>query len=383
MAARSIAGFGGACTVVRPVSIPLSGPARGQHRGAPVGSLPIRGGNPAMNSRVILTRRPVGWVEPSCFALEDCPEPVAEPGDVIVQAVYLSTDPYLRGRMNEGPSYAASFQLGQPIVSRVVARVIDSRHEGFAVGDFVWGFLDWAQRSRVRRGEGLQRIDPAIGRVSHAISVLGMPGLTAWVGIADLGRPMPGETVYISSAAGTVGQIAGQFARRMGARVVGSAGSDDKVDFLLGRCGFDAAFNYKRIDLDDALRTHCPEGIDVYFDNVGGTTLEAALRHARVGARFPVCGMISGYNALEDPGIRGLHALLVKRIQMTGFIIYDHVHQLPAYLARVGPWVRRGEVVFAEDIVQGIEQAPAALIGMLRGEAIGKRLVQVAPEAAA
>lgn len=335
-----------------------------------------------MNTRIVLARRPVGWVETSCFAVEACPEPQPGPGDVVVQSIYLSTDPYLRGRMNDGPSYAASFQVGAPIVSRVVARVIDSRHEGFAVGDFVWGFLDWAQRSLVRRGQGLQRIDPALGRISHAVSVLGMPGLTAWIGVAELGRPVPGETVYISSAAGAVGQLAGQFARRMGARVVGSAGTDDKVAFLRGRCGFDAAFNYKHSDLDAALREHCPDGIDVYFDNVGGATLEAALRHANVAARFPVCGMISGYNALEDPGIRGLHALLVKRIQMTGFIIYDHVHKLPAYLARVAPWVRRGEIVFHEDIVQGLEHAPAALIGMLRGEAIGKRLVQVAPETA-
>jgi NADPH-dependent curcumin reductase CurA len=335
-----------------------------------------------MNTRIVLARRPVGWVEESCFAFEDCPEPQAGPGDVVVQAIYLSTDPYLRGRMNDGPSYAASFQVGQPIVSRVVARVIDTRHEGYAVGDYVWGFLDWAQRSLVRRGQGLQRIDASLGRVSHAVSVLGMPGLTAWIGVAELGRPVPGETVYISSAAGAVGQLAGQFARRMGARVVGSAGSDDKVAFLRERCGFDAAFNYKAGDLDAALREHCPDGIDVYFDNVGGSTLEAALRHANVAARFPVCGMISGYNALEDTGIRGLNALLIKRIQMTGFIIYDHVHKLPAYLARVAPWVRRGEIVFHEDIVQGIERAPAALIGMLRGEAIGKRLVQVAPETA-
>jgi NADPH-dependent curcumin reductase CurA len=335
-----------------------------------------------MNTRIVLARRPVGWVEASCFAFEACPEPQAGPGDVVVQSVYLSTDPYLRGRMNDGPSYATPFQVGQPIVSRVVARVIDSRHEGFAVGDFVWGFLDWAQRSLVRRGQGLQRIDAELGRVSHAVSVLGMPGLTAWIGVAELGRPVPGETVYVSSAAGAVGQLAGQFARRMGARVVGSAGSDEKVAFLRERCGFDAAFNYRRGDPDAALREHCPDGIDVYFDNVGGSTLEAALRHANVAARFPVCGMISGYNSVEDPGIRGLQALLTKRIRMTGFVIYDHVHKLPAYLARVAPWVSRGEIVFHEDIVQGLERAPEALIGMLRGEAIGKRLVQVAPETA-
>jgi len=159
--------------------------------------------------------------------------------------------------------------------------------------------------------------------------------------------------------------------------VVGSAGSDDKVAYLRERCGFDAVFNYKITPLDDALRQHCPQGIDVYFDNVGGSTLEAALRHANVAARFPVCGMISAYNEVNDSGIRGLQQLLSKRITMTGFIIYDHVHKLPAYQARVAPWLRSGEVVFHEDIVQGLAQAPAALIGMMKGDAMGKRLVQV------
>lgn len=333
-----------------------------------------------MNTHIVLARRPVGWVDESCFAIVPCAEPVCGPQDVLLESVYLSTDPYLRGRMNAGPSYAPGFDVGQPIVSRVVARVIASNNARFQAGDFVWGFLDWALRSVVPRGEGLHQIDPARGRISHALSVLGMPGLTAWVGAVEIGRPAPGDTVYVSSAAGAVGQLAGQFAKRAGARVVGSAGSDDKVDFVRARCGFDAAFNYKTTDLDQALHEHCPQGIDLYFDNVGGTTLEAALRHANVAARVPVCGMISAYNAVDDSGIKGLQALLAKRITMTGFIIYDHVHKLPAYQARVAPWLRSGELVFHEDIVQGIERAPAALIGMMKGEAIGKRLVQVAAE---
>ena len=330
-----------------------------------------------MNTRIVLRQRPTGWVDEACFGVEQVDEPACGPQDVRLQAVYLSTDPYLRGRMNAGPSYAPGFELGQPIISRVVARVIETCNPGFQVGDWVWGFLDWAERSVVPRGEGLHRIDAALGRASHFVSVLGMPGLTAWVGAIELGQPQPGDTVYISSAAGTVGQLAGQFAKRAGARVVGSAGSDDKVAFLRERCGFDAAFNYRSQDLDEALRSHCPQGIDVYFDNVGGSTLEAALRHANVAARFPVCGMISAYNTVGDAGIRGLQALLSKRITMTGFIIYDHVHKLPAYQARVAPWLKSGELVFQEDIVQGIRNAPAALIGMMRGEAIGKRLVQV------
>ena len=331
------------------------------------------------NRHIVLAKRPLGWVDEACFAIEPCAEPPCGPEDVLLQAIYLSTDPYQRGRMNAGPSYAPGFVLGQAIVSRVVARVIASNNARFAVGDFVWGFLDWAQRCVAPRGEGLHKIDPALGRISLAVSALGMPGLTAWVGAIELGRPAPGDTVYISSAAGAVGQLAGQFAKRAGARVVGSAGSDDKVAFLRQRCGFDAAFNYQTTDLDEALRTHCPGGIDVYFDNVGGSTLEAALRHANVAARFPVCGMISAYNAVADAGIKGLQAVLAKRITMTGFIIYDHVHKLAAYQARVAPWLRTGELVFHEDIVQGLDNAPAALIGMMKGAAIGKRLVQVGP----
>jgi NADPH-dependent curcumin reductase CurA len=331
------------------------------------------------NQRIVLAKRPVGWVDETCFAIEPCDEPHCGPEDVLLEAIYLSTDPYLRGRMNAGPSYAPGFVVGQAIVSRVVARVMASNNARYAAGDFVWGFLDWAQRSVAPRGEGLHKIDPALGRISLAVSALGMPGLTAWVGAIELGRPAPGDTVYISSAAGAVGQLAGQFAKRAGARVVGSAGSDDKVDFLRQRCGFDAAFNYKTTDLDQALRTHCPDGIDVYFDNVGGSTLEAALRQANVAARFPVCGMISAYNEVGDAGIKGLQAVLAKRITVTGFIIYDHLHKLAAYQARVAPWLRAGELVFHEDIVQGLENAPAALIGMMRGEAIGKRLVQLSP----
>lgn len=333
-----------------------------------------------MNTRIVLARRPVGWVGEGCFALEQVAEPEPGPEGVLLQAIYLSLDPYLRGRMNEGPSYAPGFALGQTIVSRVVARVIASRNARFQVGDCVWGFLDWAERIAVPRGEGLYRIDPALGRISHAVSVLGMPGLTAWVGMMQIGKPAPGDTVYVSSAAGAVGQLAGQFAKRAGARVVGSVGSEAKRAHLLARGGFDTVFSYNATPLDEALRTHCPQGIDVYFDNVGGTTLEAALRHANVAARFPVCGMISAYNTEGDAGIRGLQAVLTKRITMTGFIIYDHVHQLPAYLARVAPWLRSGELWFDEDIVPGgLAQAPAALVGLFKGEAIGKRLVQVAP----
>jgi NADPH-dependent curcumin reductase CurA len=293
---------------------------------------------------------------------------------VIVQAVWLSLDPYLRGRMNEEASYAPSFEVGKPLVSRVVGRVLQSRNARFSEGDYVWGFLNWAERTVVPRGEGLHLIDPALGRPTLAISALGMPGLTAWVGAIELGRPQPGDT-----AAGAVGQLAGQFAKRAGARVVGSAGTDEKVSFVRTRCRFDAAFNYKTRAMDEALHELCPKGIDVYFDNVGGSTLEAALRHANVGARFPICGMISEYNAVNESGINGMQAMFAKRIAMTGFMVSDHVHKLAAYQTRVAPWLRAGEICLHEDIVQGLEQAPSALISMMRGTAIGKRLVQIVP----
>jgi NADPH-dependent curcumin reductase CurA len=331
------------------------------------------------NTHLLFVKRPVGWPDESCFRLEPCAEPDCGPEDVVVQAIWLSLDPYLRGRMNEGPSYAPGFKLERPVISRVVGRVIASRNARFQEGDFVWGFLDWALRSVVRRGEGLHRIDPALGRPSLAISALGMPGLTAWVGAIELGQVTPGDTVYISSAAGTIGQLAGQFARRAGARVVGSVGSDDKLEYVLKHCGYHAAFNYRKRDLDEALGELCPQGIDVYLDNVGGTTLEAALRHANVAARFPICGMISQYNQVADPGIHGMQLMVSKRIAMTGYIVYDHLHKLPAYQQRAAPWFRSGEMHFHEDIVHGLEQAPSALIGMMKGESLGKRLVQVAP----
>ena len=330
------------------------------------------------NTHVLFVKRPTGWPDASCFRFEPCAEPECGPQDVVVQALWLSLDPYLRGRMNDGPSYAPGFVLEKPVVSRVVGRVIASQNDRFRTGDYVWGFLDWTLRTRVARGEGLHKIDPALGRPSFAISALGMPGLTAWVGAIELGNPSPGDTVYISSAAGTIGQLAGQFAKRAGARVIGSVGSDEKLDFVLKHCGYDAAFNYKTRDMDEALRELCPRGIDVYLDNVGGTTLEAAIRHANPGARFPICGMISRYNEVSDTGIRGMQMMVSKRITMTGYIISDHVHKLAAYQQRVAPWFRSGEMQFYADIVDGLEVAPSALIGMLKGDAMGKRLVKVA-----
>jgi NADPH-dependent curcumin reductase CurA len=215
------------------------------------------------------------------------------------------------------------------------------------------------------------------------VSVRGMPGLTAWVGLVDIGRPQPGETVFVSSATGAVGQVVGQLAKRAGARVVGSGGSDAKVAHAVDRLGYDAAFNYRTVDsIAGALAELCPDGIDVYFDNVGGETLEAVLTRANPGARIPVCGMISRYESAEDPGVRNLISVLANRLTITGFSIYDHVHRLPWFVPRMGRWVRDGSIVYDEDIVDGIETLPQAFLGMLAGDNIGKRLVRVGPDQA-
>ncbi|MFN0092708.1 MAG: NADP-dependent oxidoreductase [Acidimicrobiales bacterium] len=330
----------------------------------------------ASNVQILLRQRPVGFPGDECFELVERRRPEPGPGDVLVRNIYLSTDPYLRGRMD------GAFALGEPIVARVVGQVEQSQHSAWRPGDLVWGFLGWEQYTLVRGGGGLTRIDPALGPISHAISVLGMPGLTAWVGMIQLGRPEPGETVFVSSAAGAVGSVAGQLARLAGARVVGSAGSDAKCAHVVDTLRFDACFNYRTAaSINDALKEHCPAGIDVYFDNVGGETLEAVFRRMNDHARIPVCGMIARYNDVGDsPGTKGLIAVLAKRATMTGFSIYDHVHQLPAFLPRMSAWLRSGEVVYTEEIIAGVERAPEVFQGMLRGDGVGKRLVQVSED---
>jgi len=276
-----------------------------------------------------------------------------------------------------GSGYASGFGLGLPVPARVVGQVRDSRDPRLAAGDYVWGFMRWELYSLVDDPGTLYRIDPTLGPVSHAISVLGMPGRTAEVGMLELGRPKPGETAFVSAASGAVGQIAGQLAKAAGARVIGSAGTDAKVRHVVDVLGFDDAFNYRVEQPAAALDRLCPDGIDVYFDNVGGATLDAVLARLRPFARIPVCGMISQYDGQGD-GIRNLAAVVAARATMTGFIIYDHMEGFEAFPARMAARMRRGEVRYFEDIVRGIENTPQAFIGMMRGDNLGKRLVQVA-----
>jgi len=329
---------------------------------------------PTPNTQVCLASYPKGAVRPDNFFLRQVDVPTPGPGEVLVRNIYLSCDPYMRGRMSGGAGYAAGFALDQPIPARVVGEVVDSRQADFSVGDLVWDFLRWENYTLVRDVSNLRKIDPALGPISHAISVLGMPGKTAEVGMLEIGKVQRGETVFVSAASGAVGSVAGQLARAAGARVVGSAGSADKVAHCLEKLGFDAMFSYREEPVGIALDKLCPDGIDVYFDNVGGETLDAVLARLKPFARIPVCGMISQYDG-GTYALRNVGNMVARRATMRGFIIYDHMQDFAAFPARMADRMRRSEVRYFDDIVEGIEHTPEAFIGMLKGNNIGKRLV--------
>ena len=272
---------------------------------------------------VRLAARPVGWPVESDFELVETPLSEPGEGEVLVRNVYMSVDPYMRGRMVDRRSYVPPFQLGEPLAGGAVGQVLASRHPGFAEGDCVSGMQGWRE-CFAAPGGNLRKIDPKPAPLSYHLGVLGMPGLTAYVGLHDIGKPKAGETVFVSAATGAVGSVVGQLARIRGCRTVGSAGSDTKVKVLLEELGFDAAFNYRTADLDEALAQACPDGIDVYFDNVGGDQLDAALDRMNPFGRIAACGMISTYNAeTPPPGPRNQIYLVGKRITMQGFIVAD------------------------------------------------------------
>ena len=330
----------------------------------------------APSREIHLIRRPRGVPQEGDFALveADVPEPAA--GQVLIRNAFVSVDPYMRGRMNDARSYVPSFGLGEPMTGGAVGQVVASRDERFPEGSWVSHYLGWRELA-LSNGGGLMRVDPAVAPISTALGVLGMPGLTAYVGLLDIGRLEAGETVFVSGAAGAVGSAAGQIAKLRGCKVIGCAGSPEKVAWL-EEIGFDEAFDYREVAAREALR----DGIDVYFDNVGGRTLEAALAALRLRGRVVACGAVSQYNATElPPGPRNLFLVVTKRLRMQGFIVSDHDDRIPAFLAEMVPWLRDGSVRYRETVVDGIENAPAAFIGLLAGENIGKMLVRVGGEA--
>ena len=336
----------------------------------------------AVNRRVVLASRPHGEPTPRDFRLEESPVPSPGPGQILLRTRWLSLDPYMRGRMSDAKSYAAPVEIGAPITAETVGEVVASNNPDFAVGELLTAFAGW-QDFFVTDGKGSRRVDPAVAPPSTALGVLGMPGMTAYTGLLNIGRPKPGETVVVAAASGPVGSLVGQIARLKGARAVGIAGGPDKCRYLTENLGFDAAVDHRGADLPGALAAACPDGIDVYFENVGGAVFDAVLPLLNPFARIPVCGLVAGYNATAvPPGPDRLPALmraaLTKRLHVQGFIVWDFSDQAEAFRHDVGGWVKEGRVQYREDVVEGLENAPEAFIGLLKGRNFGKLVVRVA-----
>ncbi|XP_076908145.1 2-alkenal reductase (NADP(+)-dependent)-like [Bidens hawaiensis] len=301
---------------------------------------------------------------------------------VLVKNLYLSCDPYMRGRMSKSQgSYVNSYTPGSPIEGFGVAKVIDSGHSKFKKGDLVWGMTRWEEYTIIKAPESIFKIEDTNVPLSYYTGILGMPGMTAYAGFYEICAPKKGEYVFVSAASGAVGQLVGQFAKLSGCYVVGSAGSKEKVDLLKNKFGFDEAFNYKEEqDLDAALKRYFPDGIDIYFENVGGKMLEAVLSNMRVNGRIAACGMISQYNLEQGEGVRNLTHIIAKSVRMQGFIASNYFHMYPKYLEMVMPLIKQGKISYIEDVAEGLESAPAALIGLFSGKNIGKQVVVVARE---
>ncbi len=326
-----------------------------------------------------LARRPRGAPVADDFELAEVELPDPGDGQLLIRNTYLSVDPYMRGRMNDAKSYVPPFALGDVMTGGAVGQVRASRNERFVDGAWVVHDLGWREAA-LSDGRGVRSFDPAGARLSTALGVLGMTGFTAFIGIVDIGEVAEGETVFVSGAAGAVGSVAAQLARARGARVIGSAGTPEKVAWLR-ELGLEGVFDYRETTTREALRDLAPEGIDVYFDNVGGETLEAAIGAMRLRGRIVACGSISRYNATEAvPGPRNLFLVVTKRLRMQGFIVSDHNDRFPAFLTEVGPRVADGAIRYRETVVDGIERAPEAFIGMLEGANVGKMLVRVGEE---
>jgi NADPH-dependent curcumin reductase CurA len=332
-----------------------------------------------MNRQITVAARPVGMPQPSDFRLEESPMPSPGGGEVLVQALYLSVDPYMRGRLTGVTTYARGLELGEVMVGGVVGRVLESNDPRCSAGDIVEGMLGW-QEFGVAPAKSLRRIDPADGPISSALYVLGMPGLTAYFGLLEICRPQPAETVVVSGAAGAVGSLVGQIARIKRCRVIGIAGSNEKVRFLTEDLGFDAAFNYRETpDYAAKLKELCPKGVDVYFDNVGGAITDAVMRRIATHARVAVCGQISQYNSVApETGPRWLSQLVVKQAKVEGFLVSQFAARFETGIKQLSTWLKEKRLQYREDIVDGLENAPQAFIRMLEGKNIGKQLVKVA-----
>jgi NADPH-dependent curcumin reductase len=330
-----------------------------------------------VNRQILLKSRPKGAPDLNNFELTESPIPEPGEGEVLVRISYLSLDPYMRGRMSDAKSYAKPAAVGQPMVGGTVGEVVTSRDSNYAAGDVVLGYGGW-QEYAVARGATLRKLDSAAAPVSTALGVLGMPGMTAYVGLAEIGRPKPGETLVVAAASGAVGSVVGQIARIKGARAIGIAGGAEKCRFVTGELGFDACVDHRADDFAQQLEAACPRGIDVYFENVGGAVQRTVWPLLNDFARVPVCGLIAQYNAAEPTSGPDMFSVLRKRLLLRGFIVSDFAAKQSDFLREVGDWVGTGRLKYREDIVDGLERAPAAFLGLLQGKNFGKLLVRMA-----
>lgn len=334
------------------------------------------------NKRFILASRPEGMPDETHLHLEEVPVQEPGAGEVALKTLYLSLDPYMRGRMNAGASYAKSLEIGDVMTGEAVSEVTSSNADGFAKGDLVIGRTGWQTHS-VAKPDILYKIDPALAPASAWLGVIGMPGFTAYVGLHEFGKPKAGETVVVSAASGAVGQVVGQIAKMQGCRVVGVAGADDKCEYVVKNYGFDVCVNYKDDDFEDQLKAACPKGIDVYFENVGGKVFEGVMKLINDFARVPVCGRIAHYNQSKLPEgpdrlIPFMGQILIKRLMFRGFIQSDHLELLPDFRRDMSQWLKEGKVKYQEDVVEGIDNALNAFQGLLQGRNRGKLVIKVA-----
>lgn len=329
------------------------------------------------NIAIVLARRPQGWVKESDFRIIESPVSDIGPGDVLVRNHYLSLDPYMRGRMDDDASYAEPVKINETMVGGTVGEVVRSNNEEFNLGDMVTGFLGWQLYAVAARGVGLTKINTRAIPATAYLGAVGMPGVTAWIGMTQIADPQEDKTVVVSAASGAVGSAAGQIAKIKGGRVIGIAGGPRKCAYVVEELGFDACIDHRSRTFASDLKAAAPAGVDIYFENVGGTVLETVLPLLNPFACVPLCGLISQYNEVRPHGLDNLQAILSNRVRLQGFIVSDRLDLWPAALRDLGGWVAAGKLKYKETIAEGIQSAPSAFIGVLKGENFGKQLVKL------
>jgi NADPH-dependent curcumin reductase CurA len=336
------------------------------------------------NRQIILTSRPHGEPTPDNFKRVETDVPEPGPDQMLLRTILLSLDPYMRGRMNAGPSYARPVEVGEVMEGGAVCEVVKSNLAQYAVGDIVVAYTGW-QEFCLSQGQGVRKVDPSLGPISYALGVLGMPGFTAYAGLLNIGKPKAGETLVVAAASGAVGSVVGQIGKLKGCRVVGIAGGERKCAYVKEELHFDECLDHRQAGFSDRLKASCPKGIDIYFENVGGAVFDAVLPLLNNFARVPVCGLIAHYNAAELPSGQDrvpliMQQILVKRLTFRGFIVWDFAPQFPEFSTEMSEWLRDGRVKSREDFTDGLDNAPRELIGLLKGENFGKKIIRVGPD---